>query len=175
MWCAADNHNYMQGVMWHTGKFLACGAVGPRFNSRQGQVILQGLFCSESGWHTTPVARRVGLVLEHFSFTNAASQWLYVNFVCRFHTRLGRFPRALRFPPTPKNRNPFIFLVHSFWSLVGCPKPVCLPEVQLPMCALQLSHTGALRTQWVDMSRVTETANQLYVSHMFKRIFVFEP
>ena len=37
------------------------------------------------------VARRVGLVLEHFPFTNAASQWLYVNLVCRFHTRLGRF------------------------------------------------------------------------------------
>ena len=44
-----------------------------------------------SGWHTTPVARRVGLVLEHFPFTNAASQWLYVNLVCWFHIRLGRF------------------------------------------------------------------------------------
>ena len=31
------------------------------------------------------------LVLEHFPFTNAASQWLYVNLVCWFHTRLGRF------------------------------------------------------------------------------------
>ena len=39
------------------------------------------------------------------------------------------FLRALRFPPTPKNRNPFIFLVHSFWSLVVCTKPACLPEV----------------------------------------------
>ena len=31
------------GVVWHTGmtgKVLACGAVGPRFNSRQGQGIL---------------------------------------------------------------------------------------------------------------------------------------
>ena len=27
-------------VVWHTGKVLACGAVDPRFNSRQGQGIL---------------------------------------------------------------------------------------------------------------------------------------
>ena len=65
--------------MWHTGIVLACGAVGSRFNSRQGQGILYGLFCSKSGWHTIPEARRVGLVLEHFPFTNAASNWLYVN------------------------------------------------------------------------------------------------
>ena len=32
----------------------------------------------------------------------------------------------------------------------------------LPMCALRLSHSGALRTQWVDMSRVTKTANYYY-------------
>ena len=25
------------GVVWHTGKVLACGAVGPWFNSLQGQ------------------------------------------------------------------------------------------------------------------------------------------
>ena len=116
-------------VVWHTGKVLVCGAVGPRFNSRQGQGNLLGLFCSESGWHTTLVARRVGLVLEQFPFTNAVSQWLYVNLVCRFHTLLGRFLRALRFPPTPENRNPFIFLVNCFWSLVMCIKPACLPEV----------------------------------------------
>ena len=66
------------------------------------------------------------------------------------------FLRALRFPPAPKNRYPFIFLVNSFWSLVVCIKPACLPEVWLPMCALRLSHSGALRTQWVDMSRVTK-------------------
>ena len=28
------------GVVWHTGKVLACGAVGPWFNSWQGQGIL---------------------------------------------------------------------------------------------------------------------------------------
>ena len=28
------------GVVWHTGKVLACGAVGPRFKPRQGQGIL---------------------------------------------------------------------------------------------------------------------------------------
>ena len=27
------------------------------------------------------------------------------------------------------------------------------------MCALRLSHKGALITQWVDMSRVTKTTN----------------
>ena len=31
------------------------------------------------------------LVLEHVPFTNAASQWLYVSLVWRFHTRRGRF------------------------------------------------------------------------------------
>ena len=72
------------------------------------------------------------------------------------------FLQALRFLPTPKNRNPFIFLVNSFWSLVVCIKPACLPEVWLPMCTLWLSHSGALRTQWVDMSRVTKTANYYY-------------
>ena len=30
------------------------------------------------------------------------------------------------------------------------------------MCALRLSHSGALRTQWVDMSRITKTANCYY-------------
>ena len=29
------------GVVWHTGKVLSCGAVGPRFKPRQGQ----GGFC----------------------------------------------------------------------------------------------------------------------------------
>ena len=29
------------------------------------------------------------------------------------------------------------------------------------MCALRLSHSGDLRTQWVDMSRVTKTANYI--------------
>ena len=28
------------GVVWHTGKVLACDAVGPRFKPRQGQGIL---------------------------------------------------------------------------------------------------------------------------------------
>ena len=29
-----------RGVVWHTGKVLAYGAVGPRFKPRQGQGIL---------------------------------------------------------------------------------------------------------------------------------------
>ena len=152
-------HLVQSGVVRHTGKVLACGAVHPRFNSWQGQGILLGVFCSLSGWHTTPVARQVGLVLKHFPFTNAASLWLYVNLICRFHTYRGRFSlRALRFPPTPY-QNPFIFLVHSFWSLVVCSKPACLPQVWLPTCALWLSHSGcsALRTQWIEKSRVKKT------------------
>ena len=84
--------------------WLACGAVGLRFNSWQGQEILWDLFCSVSGWHTTPVARRVGLVLEHFPSTNAASQWLYVNSVA--DSWVG-FLWALWFPPTPKNWKSF--------------------------------------------------------------------
>ena len=45
------------------------------------------------------------------SFTNAASQWLYVNLICRFLSALVGFLRALRLPPTLKNRNPSIFPV----------------------------------------------------------------
>ena len=62
-----------------------------------------------------------------------------------------------------KNQNPFIFLIHSFWSLIVCIKPACLPQVELPMCALRLSRSGALRTRWVDMSRVTKTTNYHYL------------
>ena len=91
---------------------------------RTQENYVPSLFWSVSGWHTTPVTRRAGFVLKHFPFTNAASQWLYVNLVCRFHTCLGRFSLALRLPPTPKNLNPSIFLVDSFWSLY---KPAWLP------------------------------------------------
>ena len=94
-----------------------------------------------------------------------ASGCMWIWFADSIPTLVG-FLRALQFPPTPKNRNPFIFLVHSFWSLVVCIKPACLPEVELPMCALRLSHHGALRTQWVDMSRVTKSANLLTTASM---------
>ena len=61
----------MYGVVKHTGKVLACGAVGPWFRAGPDRGILYSLSCYVSGWHTT-VARRVGLVLEHFPFTSAA-------------------------------------------------------------------------------------------------------
>ena len=38
-WLEHWTHGLM-GVVWHTGKVLACGAVGPRFKPRQGQGIL---------------------------------------------------------------------------------------------------------------------------------------
>ena len=64
--------------MWHTGKARMWCKSPVQFSAGPGDSV--ALFCSVSGWHTTtPVARRVGLVLEHFHFTNAASQWLYVN------------------------------------------------------------------------------------------------
>ena len=99
--------------MLHTGKVLPCGAVGPRFNSRQGQGILMGLFCSVSGWHTTPVVRQVDLVLEHFPFTNAASHWLYVNLICRFYTRHGRFSQGTPVSSYTKKLESF----HIFWFI----------------------------------------------------------
>ena len=108
---------------WHTGKNLACHAVGPwfnsrlgqgpLFNSRLGQGILQGIILNQDG--TLQWQGGLILELEHFPFTNAASQWswwLYVNLVCRFHIpALVGFLRAPRFPPTPKNRNPSYLLV----------------------------------------------------------------
>ena len=57
---------------------------------------------------------------------------------------------VLRFPPTPENRNLFIFLVHSFWFLVvcklglnylcvrcGCPTAVPGEPIGLKSCVLQ--------------------------------------
>ena len=49
---------------------------------------------------------------------------------------------ALRFPPTPKNQNPFIFLVHSFWSLVVCKKPVVCRRFNY-LCVRCSCHTAA--------------------------------
>ena len=63
-------------------KDVGSGSSGSQFFLTLGPGDSVDLFCSVSGWHTTPVARRVGLVLEHFPFTKAASQWLYVNLVC---------------------------------------------------------------------------------------------
>ena len=37
---ADDITQVIVGVVWHTGKVLACGTVGPRFNSQQSQGIL---------------------------------------------------------------------------------------------------------------------------------------
>ena len=100
---------------------LACGAVGPRFKPRQGQ----GGFCrahSVLNQDGTLLQWRGGLFSARTLFADSIPA-------------LVGFLRALRFPPTTKNRNPFIFLVNSFWSLVVCIKPACLPEVWLPMCA----------------------------------------
>ena len=71
------------------------------------------------------------------------------------------FLRALLFPPTPKNRNPFMFLVNSsglslyVQSLLGClgfflfSSFLFFSFFFLPLCALRLSHSGAFRTRWV--------------------------
>ena len=91
-----------------------CRAVGPRFNSSQDQGILKGLFCSASAWHTTPVARRVSLVLEHFPFTNAVASGCMQIWFADSIPALVSFLRARRFPPTPTNRNPSLF-----WSIVS--------------------------------------------------------
>ena len=67
-----------------------------------------------SGWHTNPGAKRVGVVLEHFPFTIAATQWLYVNLVCRFHTRLGRFSPSTPVSSYTQNRNlPYLLIVRQ--------------------------------------------------------------
>ena len=118
------------------------------------------LFCSVSRWHTTPLAKQVGLVLKHFPFTNAASQRLYVTLVCRFHILLGRVLRALRFPPTPKNQNPFIFLVNSS-GLLLCVQSLlgCLGFNYV--CAVAVTQR-CLKNPVGWKSRVTKTANCYY-------------
>ena len=87
----------LSGVVWHTGKALAFGAIGPRFESRRGHGDFSWTY-SVLYQDGTLLPRQGGLVkyCQYFPFTNAASQWLYVNLVYRFHARLGRFP-----PGTP--------------------------------------------------------------------------
>ena len=55
------------------------------------------------------------------------------------------FLQALRFSPTPKNQNPFIFVVHSFWSLSLCVQSLlgCLRFNYL--CVRCSCHTAAPR------------------------------
>ena len=84
-----------------------CSKSPVQFPAGSGDFV--GLFCFVSGWHTTPVVRRVGLVLEHFPFTSAASQWLHVNLVCQFHTCRSRFSLGTPVSSTPKYWNPSIF------------------------------------------------------------------
>ena len=48
-----------------------------------------------------------------------SSGCMWIWFADSIPTLVG-FLWALQFPPAPKNQNPFIFLVHSFWSLVAC-------------------------------------------------------
>ena len=108
---------------------------------RQGKGFLLGpiLFCIR-------MVRWVGLVLKHFPLTDVTSQWLYVSLVCRFHTHLGAgFLRVLRFPPTPKNQNPSIFLVHSFLFLVVCVYKACLAASGLTTYMYVKYHTTAPR------------------------------
>ena len=76
--------------------------------------------------------------------------------VCDSIPALVCFLRVLWFPPTPKNRNPSIFLVHSFWFLVVCVFKACLATFGFNyLCVLRLS------TQLVDKC-VTKTANYYY-------------
>ena len=131
--------------MWHTGKVLACGAVGPRFKPRQGQGFLLGIILfgirmahyssGEAGWLKCSNTFLLPMQL--------ASGCMYVWFADSISALLS-FLRVLRFPPTPKNRNPSIFLVHSFWFLVVCVQSLlgCLGLNYL--CgALRVSHNGA--------------------------------
>ena len=115
------------GVVWHTGIVIACGAVGSVSARARG-------FCraySVLNQDGTLLQWQGGLVLEHFPFTNAASQCMWIWFADSPPALVG-FLRALRFPPTPKNLNTFIFLVHSFWSLVVCIKPAAAVTQRCP-------------------------------------------
>ena len=106
------------------------------------RILVYGLFCSVSGWHTTPVARRFGLVLEHSPFTNATSQWVW--FADSIPV-LVDFLRVLRFPPPPKNRREFWVRGPYFWFLVVCVQRLhWLPRVFTYVCLCGY-HTTAPR------------------------------
>ena len=53
-----------------------------------------------------------------------------------------------------------------------CTKPACLPEVQKPMCSLWLSHSGALRTQWVG-SRALQNRLIIIIYYLYYTILYY--
>ena len=138
--------------MWHTGKDLACGAVGPRFKHFVGPI----LFCIRMVHYSSGEA--VWFSARTLSFTNAASQWLYVNLICRFLSALVGFLRALRLPPTLKNRNPSIFPISR------CVHKVCLAASGLItyVCAAAVTQRRLGNpVSW--KSRITKPANYYFI------------
>ena len=107
------------GVVWHIGKVLACSSVGLGSNpgSARGFCTAYSVLYQDG---TLLHARRVGLVLVHFPFIKATSQWLYVSLICQFNTSLCRFSRGTH----TKSRIPSIFLVLVSCSV--CTKPAWL-------------------------------------------------
>ena len=93
------------GAHWHSSRLL-CSRSSVQFMAGPGDFVGLILFCIRMALYT-PVARQVGLVLEHFPFTNAASRCMWIWFA-DFLPALVGFLWALRFPRTPKNQNPFI-------------------------------------------------------------------
>ena len=108
-------------VVWHTGKALACSAVGPQFNSQQGHGILKGpiLFSIRMAHYSVGKTGWFSSSNTFLSPVRPASGCMWIWFANSIPALVG-FLWVLRFPLTPKNQNPSIFLVHSLWYHVVC-------------------------------------------------------
>ena len=136
------------GVVWHTGKVLAGGAVGRRFKSRQGRGFCgaYSVLCQAGALHQWPG----GLVW----FTDSIPA-------------LVGFLRVLRFLPAPKNRNHSIFLVHSFWFLVVCVQSLLGCLVFNYLCVRCGYHTTASREPCGLISRTLQKLLITVIIHYY--------
>ena len=156
-----------QWMVWHTGRALAWGALGPWFNSRleQGIFVRPILICIREAHYSSGKA---GWFSARTLSFHQCSGCMWIWFADSIPALVG-FLRALRFPPTPKNRYSSIFLVRSFWSLVVCILPSLLVVcIKLPASGLITYVCAAAVTQrrlenpLGCKSRVTKTENYYY-------------
>ena len=173
--------------MWHTGKVLACGAVGPRFKPHQGQGFLGPIWfyirvahysCGKAGWFSA----------RTLSFHRCNKSVVVCEFGIPFHTRLGRFsPGNLVFSYNLKSKSFHISAPYFLVSRCVCSKPAWLPSGFPCLCVRCGYHTT--KPDRVDKSRVTKklliiiiricscytmgNLDNSFISEQKKKLFIF--
>ena len=118
------------------------------------------LFCIRMAHYSSGEAGWFSARTLSFHHCSLASGCMWSWFADSISALVG-FIRALRFPPTPKNRNPFIFLVDSS-GLSLCKQTLfgCLRLNYLCVCCGY--HTGVpWEPSWLEVARY-KTANYYY-------------